>query len=350
MNSNPLRSNTSRFEGCTVTGALAVSAFVTDAVSIVHGPAGCAHHNISLLHYTMLQHDNPAFPSILSSALAENDIIFGGEEALEETLGHAVEKNPAAVFVISTCIADTIGDDVVAVCGKDWGVPVIYLQSSGFLGGTFNEGFTNALKGASRLAEVSGRHDGGVNLIGEKNLEFEVEENFHEIERILRLIDLPVQVRFVRNISTDAIARFGSGCLNVIREAGCGCLAEFFTDRFGMPSIAGFPTGCEGTLTFIAEAARHCGIDPAAAIAEERTRQDEMFGDFSDLRGAGVRFAALDPANAGLPEAALIREICDRLDLRITREGRELPGPWGCPVGTAGIRRMLHQWRRILHA
>jgi nitrogenase molybdenum-iron protein alpha/beta subunit len=350
MNSNPLRSNTSRFEGCTVTGALAVSAFVSDAVSIVHGPPGCAHHNISLLHYTMLQHDELAFPDILSSGLLENDIIFGGEEALEETIGHAAEKSPGAIFVISTCIADTIGDDVAAVCAKNWGIPVIFLRSSGFLGGTFNEGYSNALIGASRLVPPAGRHDGGVNLVGEKNLEYEVEENFNEISRILELLDLPVHVRFVRNTSTADLAEFSSGCLNVIREDTDHQLRDFFTERFGIPSIGGFPTGLQGTLDFIEEAARRCGIDPSGAISDESTIQEEIIEEFSDLRGERVMPGMLEPPGSGLPEAVLFRELAGALDLRIAPGGKELPVPWGSPVGTAGIRRMLHLWRRTLHA
>ncbi|MDD4252108.1 MAG: oxidoreductase, partial [Methanoculleus horonobensis] len=48
MNSNPSPSNSSRFEGCTLTGALSVLTEVRDAVSVIHGPAGCTHHNFSL--------------------------------------------------------------------------------------------------------------------------------------------------------------------------------------------------------------------------------------------------------------------------------------------------------------
>jgi nitrogenase molybdenum-iron protein alpha/beta subunit len=342
MNSNPLHSNTSRFEGCTVTGALAVSAFVNDAVSIVHGPPGCAHHNISLFHYTMLQHDEFAFPDILSSGLLENDIIFGGEESLEETIGRAAEKSPGAIFVISTCIAETIGDDVAAVCAKDWNIPVIFLESSGFLGGTFNEGFSNALVGASRLVPPAARHDDGVNLVGEKNLEFEVDENFTEISRILGLLDLPVHVRFVRNTSTAELAEFSSGCLNVIREDPDHHLNDFFTERFGIPSISGFPTGLQGTLDFVAEAGRQCGIDPSGAISDESAIQEEIIEEFSDLRGERVIL--------NMPEAVLFSELTGALGLRISRDGKELPIPWGSPVGTAGIRRMLHLWRRTLHA
>jgi nitrogenase molybdenum-iron protein alpha/beta subunit len=347
MNSNALPSSTSRYEGCTVTGALAVSAFVTDAVSIVHGPAGCAHHNVSLLHYTMLQHDQLFLPEVRSTALEEKDIIFGGEEALEETIGQVVGKGARAVFVISTCITDTIGDDVGAVCGKEWGVPVIHLHSSGFLGGTFNEGFSQALMGVADLAEPSPRHDAGVNLVGEKNLEFEVEENYREVARLLEALGLDVNVRFVRNARLRDLEAFGRGSINIIRDDPGGRLSAFFRDRYQVPSIAGFPKGLQGTCEFLETVGRYAGIDAVAAIREEKALQEEVIGAFTDLRGERVRLHP-SPMPGRIPEAAIAREVAGAVGLRIDSRGTPLPPLWDTAVGTAGIRRMLHQWRRAL--
>jgi len=137
MSSNPSPSNSSRFEGCTLTGALSVLTEVRDAVSVIHGPAGCTHHNFSLLHATLLSNDRLEVPRLLSTRLTENGIIFGGEEALETTLARALSLSPASVFVLSTCIVETIGDDVAAVCAKDRGIPVIAVPTAGFLGGVF---------------------------------------------------------------------------------------------------------------------------------------------------------------------------------------------------------------------
>jgi len=67
MNSNPSPLNSSRFEGCTLTGALSVLTEVRDAVCIIHGPAGCAHHNFSLLHATLFSNDRLEVPRLLST-------------------------------------------------------------------------------------------------------------------------------------------------------------------------------------------------------------------------------------------------------------------------------------------
>jgi nitrogenase molybdenum-iron protein alpha/beta subunit len=347
MNSNLSRSNTCRFEGCTITGALAVSAFVTDAVSIVHGPSGCAHHNLSLLHATT-QHQYARHPlSLHSSCLKENDIIFGGEEALEKSIEKALDKNPGAIFVISTCIVETIGDDVEAVCAKEWDVPVIYLKSAGFLGGAFNEGFMNALLAMTHLIEPPTYREYSVNLIGEKNLEFEVEEHYQEIFRLLRRFDIPVNVRFVRNASTREIARTGNATLNILREENLAPLGQYLSHHYNIPYIPKFPVGLKATNTFLEDLGRRWGVSARDAVREEEAYQEEIIAEFEDLRGESITFDSFGFQNA---ELDMLREVAEAVGMTIRPEGTVIPIPMGMPVGSSGIARMLREWRRFIHA
>ncbi|MCK7536249.1 MAG: hypothetical protein MZV63_37315 [Marinilabiliales bacterium] len=86
--------------------------------------------------------------------------------------------------MLSTCIVDTIGDDVAAVCRRDRGVPGHPVPTAGFLGGTFQNGVNNALNAIADTAEPCPK-GWCVNIIGEKNLEYEVEENYAEVSRLL---------------------------------------------------------------------------------------------------------------------------------------------------------------------
>ncbi|MDD4138098.1 MAG: nitrogenase component 1, partial [Methanoregula sp.] len=137
--------NLSRLGGCTLTGAISVTSHIRDAVTIVHGPKGCSHHNVSLLHATWLDNDHAVLPELVSTGLSETEVIFGGEETLRRAIGHAAGRNIHAIFVLSTCIVQTIGDDVEAVCAEEYGIPVIPVPTAGFLGGSFQDGMNNAL-------------------------------------------------------------------------------------------------------------------------------------------------------------------------------------------------------------
>lgn len=345
MPSNPLPVNSSRLGGCTLTGALSVTSHVRDTVTVIHGPKGCAHHNTSLLHAIWLENDQAALPSLVSSALTENEIIFGGEDALRGAIRHAADT-VSAIFVLSTCISDTIGDDTVAVCAEEYGIPVIPVTTSGFLGGTFQDGVNNALIALAGLA-APGPRDGGINLIGEMNLEYEVRENAAEITRLLTLLGLDVNLHFVHDLAFDRIGRLGMARLNILRSPALIPVGEFLRNRFGTPYVPSFPHGLSGTLAFLEDVAGACEIDAGAAVASETTRQDEMIVTSSDLRRSPV---ILDRVHAGEEDLKAATELAARLGLPIRGEGQGLCLPVGSAIGTGGTRRMLHRWRRALHA
>jgi nitrogenase molybdenum-iron protein alpha/beta subunit len=346
MNSNPLPVNSSRLGGCTLTGAISVTSHVRDAVTIVHGPKGCSHHNVSLLHASWLDNDHAVLPTLVSTGLSETEVVFGGEDALRKTIGHVAAGSPRAVFVLSTCVIDTIGDDVGAVCSEEYGIPVIPVPTAGFLGGTFQDGMNKAL---IALAGTTGpcRERAGVNIIGEMNLEYEVEENFTEVARLLSLLGLDVNLRFVHGITFDRISRLGAARLNVLRSPALVPVGEFLKERFGTPYIPSYPHGLSGTLSFVRKAGDACGIDTGGAAAEECSRQEAMLAGFSDLQHHAV---SLDRMHAGADELLAAEELAAALDLVMGSPAQNARLPVSMAVGTAGTRRMLHRWRRSIHA
>ena len=346
MTSNPSPSNSCRFGGCTLTGALSVTSHVRDAVSIVHGPNGCTHHNFSLLHATALDNEDICIPELFSTGLTETEIIFGGEEALDRTLNSVTRLDPAAVFVLSTCIVETIGDDVRMVCSVPRGVPVIPVPTAGFLGGPFQEGVNNALIALAGMAGPA-VPNGGVNIIGEKNLEYEVNENFAEVARLLDTLGLPVNIRFVHDLNVDQIPLLGAARLNILRDPALEPVGTCLLKQFGTRYIPSFPVGISDTIAFLKSVADTCGLDCREPLEKERELQEEIFCDFADLAGYEVR---LDPAMTDMDGIRKVREVADALKLDITPAGCPVPLPADPPVGTAGMRRMLHRWRRSLHA
>jgi nitrogenase molybdenum-iron protein alpha/beta subunit len=336
----------SRSGGCTLTGALSVTTQVRGAVSIIHGPKGCAHHNFSLLHATGLDNDRVAVPDIVSSALSDSDIVFGGEDALFRTIRSVSRQDVPVVFVLSTCIIGTIGDDVDQVCNRDYAVPVVHVPTAGFLGGSFHDGVNNALMAVAGLAEIT-RPGPCVNIIGEMNLEYEVEENYAEVVRLLTLLGLPVGIRFVHDLPPDDIPALGAAQLNILRDPSLLPVGEHLRKRFGTPFIPSFPCGLSDTLAFISSVASACRIDGNRALGIERALQAEVLIDFADLGDTQGAFygPVMDPESS-----RVAREAADALHIRISENPNVHPLPVHPVVGTAGVRRMLHRWRRVLHA
>lgn len=74
-------------------------------VAVLHGPSGC-----SFKHARLLEEDGMR---VLTTSLADNEFIFGGQKPLEDVLRYA-EKNfaPHRMAVVGTCVAMIIGEDL----------------------------------------------------------------------------------------------------------------------------------------------------------------------------------------------------------------------------------------------
>jgi len=312
----------------------------------VHGPDGCTHHNFSLLHATSLDNDRIQLPSLVSTGLSENDIIFGGEGALDRVLDDVTECGPEAIFVLSTCVVETIGDDIDMVCGTKTGIPIIRVPTAGFLGGSFQTGVNNALIAIAGMAEPVHRN-GKVNIIGEKNLEYEIDENLAEITRLLGLLGLSVNIRFVHDITLREVNLLGAARLNILRDPSLIPVGEFLKERFNIPFVPAYPVGIAGTQGFLESVGRACNIDPGNAVGQEQKFRNKIFNDFADIAGATVAYSPAYPDPDG---DQLIRDVAETLGMNIVSTGRPVPAPVTPPVGTTGIKRLLHRWRRALNA
>jgi nitrogenase molybdenum-iron protein alpha/beta subunit len=220
------------------------------------------------------------------------------------------------------------------------------VPTAGFLGGTFQDGVTNALIAISDLAMVSPPGP-WVNIIGEMNLEYEVEENYAEVSRLLALLGLPVGMRFVHDLSFGDIPALGAARLNILRDPSLQPVGEHLRQRFGTPYVPSFPSGFSDTLAFISSVASACRIDAGGALGSEQALQEEILTEFADLGESQGVFSGpvLDQKST---RAA--REAADALHIRVSEKPPARPLPVHPVVGTAGVRRMLHRWRRAIHA
>ena len=343
MSSNPLPSSTPRSDGCTLAGALSVASAVADGVTIVHGPSGCSHHHVSLLLTSLLDRPGSRLPILLSDDLGETEVIFGGEDALAAALDEAVARSPGSIAVLSTCVAEAIGDDCRAVAERIRSVPVVVVPAGGFLGGGFYEGERAALVAYAALSArlpAPDRDEGPVvALVGEKNLEYEADWHAAELGRLLGRLDLEIGLRFVRETPTAAFGLLPRADLLVLREPGLEAVADRFPVKPRTPRIHGFPIGLEATLAFLRGVGQALGLDPAAACEAEAAHQDAMLARFGGLSGTRI----------SLPDAPpWAVEVADVLGMTVHPSGAVVPVPDPAPVGTAGIARLLSRWGRTL--
>ena len=118
-------------------------------VVIMHGPHGCCFRTGRLLEGDGVR--------VLTTAMAENDFIFGASEKLEETLKKANEMfNPKLVGIVGTCASMIIGEDLKeAIQNVDTDAIVLPVESHGGFGeGDNTEGAVAVLEVASEYSVI----------------------------------------------------------------------------------------------------------------------------------------------------------------------------------------------------
>lgn len=145
--------------GCSTSQAACMVVLVQDAAVISHGPVGCS----SCLHEFAFTYrvnsplrgiENPTQRKIFSTNLQENDTVFGGAAKLENGIREVYERtHPNAIFVLTTCAAGIIGDDVESICDEaeeELGIPVAAIFCEGFRSKVWTTGFDAGYHGIAR--------------------------------------------------------------------------------------------------------------------------------------------------------------------------------------------------------
>ena len=300
----------------------------------------------SAYHAMAADSDTFSIPKVIVSNITNREVIFGGEEALLEALDRADAENPALISVVTSCVPETIGDDVEGVCASHAAADkIVYVPASGFLGGSSQDGENIALISISKRVSPSEIVPRTAVIIGEKNLESEVEENYAEVCRLLSRLGISVSLRFCRNISAADIIKLGTADFFIIRDERVEEAGRTIAENFGRPYVSSFPSGLSGCVRFIREAGLACGISEAEiedAVSAEEAYQAEQLSIFKELSGMKVSLG-FEPF-AGCH--AVAREAMQRLNIHEAADGMEIKLPFYLPVGLSGVLKMLYLWRR----
>ncbi|MCF8032304.1 MAG: nitrogenase [Desulfarculaceae bacterium] len=164
-------SSTNACKACMPLGACIAFKGIEGCVPFLHGSQGCATY---MRRYLISHFREPV--DIASSALGEGEAVFGGGPNLKQGLVNVINKYQAkAVGIATTCLTETIGDNVPAIVKEFMGeavlegsrteMPALIHAATPSYAATHMEGFYAAVAATvAQLAEPGPRHE-GVNLL-----------------------------------------------------------------------------------------------------------------------------------------------------------------------------------------
>ena len=350
-------STTNACKACTPLGATIAFKGVAAGVPFLHGSQGCATY---MRRYIISHYREPM--DIASSALGEKNAIYGGGPNLKKGLLNVMRKYaPEVIGVATTCLTETIGDDVKRFLFEfrqefgDLPLPEIVHVSTPSYSGTHLDGFHGAvLAMAEQLCTEKAAPTGRVNVMPG----FVSTEDLRHLRELCRAFGVEPTMLPDYSDTLDGpsyeeylpIAPGGTTLADIRAMSGAVASLELGTsimarktagssleDRFGVPCHSlPLPLGLRASDAFMEALCEVAGRDEMPAeVAAERGRlldalvdghkyiagkravvygdEDLVLGMVSFLAEIGVRpvLAATGAGGGGLAES--VREACEGL-------------------------------------
>jgi nitrogenase molybdenum-iron protein beta chain len=137
---------------------------------------------------------------VATTSLTEKTTVYGGKENLITALKNVYDRfQPTMITICSTCLSETIGDDVPAIIDDFLGeyphvdIPIISVRTPSYIG-THITGFDNFLKEVVNALPARNRKKGETN--GKVNLipGWVNPGDIRELKDIMRMMDIPVTI------------------------------------------------------------------------------------------------------------------------------------------------------------
>jgi nitrogenase molybdenum-iron protein alpha/beta subunit/MoaA/NifB/PqqE/SkfB family radical SAM enzyme len=295
MGANLKSLNVNPCKMCMPMGAVSALAGIKNCMSILHGSQGCATY----IRRHMATHYNEPV-DIASSSLTEHGTVFGGRENLIKGIENLIKLyNPDIIGVATTCLSETIGEDVPAIIREFYDthpeetVKIINVSSAGY-GGTQYEGFNKALWAIVSQSEMDRTPNDRINivtpmlspadcrllrsLLDSMGLEYillpDLSENLDGVH-VERYERLKVGGTSMTDISKMSGARYTIE-LSLFNDEKFSP-GRYLEEHYGVPLVKmALPVGIRDTDAFIGKLVTLGGIRPEALVTERGRYIDAM--------------------------------------------------------------------------
>ena len=283
---------------CQPVGAMYAALGIHGCLPHSHGSQGCCSYHRSALtrHYK-----EPVMAA--TSSFTEGSSVFGGQANLIQAIGTIFNVyDPEIIAIHSTCLSETIGDDLPQIIGKAYedgqipaGKHVIYANTPSYVGSHVT-GYANMVSGMVKaFSTATSKKKNVVNVIAGwmepsdmaeiKRLAKEMESRIILFPDTSDVLDAPMTGKHelfpkggttIPELIATGDSKFTIGLGHFCTEDACIKLENKCRVRFDEMEI---PIGLKATDRFITNLARHSNVPVPDSINDERGRLIDMIAD-----------------------------------------------------------------------
>jgi nitrogenase molybdenum-iron protein beta chain len=282
---------------CQPIGAMYASLGINGCLPHSHGSQGCCAYHRS----TLTRHYKEPI-SAATSSFTEGASVFGGQANLVQAIDNIFTVyEPDIIAVHTTCLSETIGDDLKQIAlkaEKEGKIPkgkhVIGASTPSYVGSHIT-GFSNMVKSMAEMAEPSGKKSGKVNVIPGwvepcdmreiKRLSELIGVNYTLFPDTSGVLDTPLSGEYTMFPKGGTTVKELKGCGDAIGTLALGewCSADaarMLDAKYKVPcSVLDMPFGLKATDRFIDALRIVAGTTVPDEVTYERGQLVDMISD-----------------------------------------------------------------------
>ena len=225
---------------CALEGVASIIAGIKDVSIVIHSPQGCAAtvnnaYDAHEIDFTKRK--------IGCTRLFESDIIMGASEKLESMIKEADKTFKTNImFVVGTCSADIIGEDIEAICRvmqSEVNAKLIPIMAGGFRGNSY-DGIDLGLDALFNFIKRNDdKVDRTVNIIAPQgNLNPTWWADLEWVKEVLESLNIKINTVFTHNTTIEEIENSSKSFANILLSHDAGYdFAKKMEDIHGVPLI-----------------------------------------------------------------------------------------------------------------
>lgn len=283
---------------CQPVGAMYAALGIHGCLPHSHGSQGCCsyHRTVLTRHYK-----EPVMAA--TSSFTEGSSVFGGQANLLQAITTIFTAyDPEIIAVHSTCLSETIGDDlgqIVAKAINDGKVPagkrVVYAPTPSFVGSHVT-GYSNMVAGMVKcLSETTGKSNGKINILSGwvepsdmreiKRLSSALGVKFTLAPDTSDVLDAPMTGKHVMypkgGTTVKEMVELGDGVATLaLGSFATNDAAVKLENKCKVPfKVADLPIGIKGTDRFLMELAKMAKVSIPESVTTERGQLIDIITD-----------------------------------------------------------------------
>ncbi|MDF1546676.1 MAG: nitrogenase component 1 [Bacteroidales bacterium] len=296
---------------CTPLGACIAFKGIEGCVPLIHGSQGCATY---IRRYMISHYREPV--DIASSNFSEESTIFGGNKNFCLGIDNIIAQyNPKVVAIASTCLSETIGEDVPQLIREyqlkntDKELPRFIYASTPSYQGTHIDGFHEAVAATVKAISEQSTQNQKINffpgflstedlrylkeILSDFELEYNILADYSDSldnpswEKYMRIPDGGTSIENIVDMGNAAASIEFGYILNKGRLAGKNkkqtkayTAAQYLEEKFSIPRFSiGMPIGIKETDKFFKVLSRLSGNPMPEKHDKERGRLIDSYAD-----------------------------------------------------------------------